>query len=83
MRRNLTSRLSDAGLTIFWTVLTGKELHRSDHMPPGDDYRWVSASASYILKGGRVEQVGAIAARCRPGPTTERGLEWVTKKAEG
>jgi hypothetical protein len=33
--------------------------------------------------GVAVEQVGAIAARCRPGPTTERGLEWVTKKAEG
>jgi hypothetical protein len=83
MRRDLTSRLSDAGLTIFWTVLIGNELHRSDHTPPGDDYRWVSASASYILNGGRIEQVGAIAARCRPGPTTERGLEWVTKKAEG
>jgi hypothetical protein len=77
------SRLTDAGLTIFWTVLIGNELHRSNDMPPGDDYRWVSASASYILNADRVEQVGAIAIRCRPGPATERELEWSTRKAEG
>ena len=82
MRRDLVPRLADAGLTIFWTVLIGNELHRSDHTPPGDDYRWVSASASYILNVDRIEQVGAIAALCRPGPTTERELEWMTKKAE-
>jgi hypothetical protein len=82
MRRDLVSRLADAGLTIFWTVLIGNELHRTDHMPPGDDYRWVSASASYILDGDRVEQVGATAIRCRPGPTTEYEIEWVTKMAE-
>jgi len=83
MRRDLVPRLADAGLTIFWTVLIGNELHRSDHMPPGDDYRWVSASASYLLNVDRVEQVGAIAVRSRPGPTTERELEWMTRKAEG
>ena len=83
MRRDLVPRLTDAGLTIFWTVLIGNELYRSDHMPPGDDYRWVSASASYILNVDRVEQVGAIAVRCRPGPTTERELEWMTRRAEG
>ncbi len=83
MRRDLASRLSDAGLTIFWTVLIGNELHHHDHIGPRDDYRWVSASTSYILNGGRVEQVGAMAAWWRPGPTMERGLEWVTKKAEG
>ena len=82
MRRDLVPRLADAGLTIFWTVLIGNELHRSHHTPPGDDYRWVSASASYILNVDRIEQVGAIAALCRPGPTTERELEWMTKKAE-
>ncbi len=83
MRRDLVPRLADAGLTIFWTALVGNELHRSDHMPPRDDYRWVSASASYILNVDRIEQVGAIAVRCSPGPTTERELEWMTKKAEG
>jgi hypothetical protein len=71
MRRDLVSRLAEAGLTIFWTVLIGNELHRSDHMLPGDDYRWVSASASYVLNGYRIEQVGSIATRCRPGPMTE------------
>lgn len=83
MRRDLVLLLADAGLTIFWTVLVGNELHRTDGMPPSDDYRWVSASASYILKAGRVQQVGAIAVRCAPGPTTEHEFEWVTGKAKG
>lgn len=83
MRRDLAPRLADAGLTIFWTVLIGNERNRSDSMPPGDDYRWASANASYILNVDRVEQVGAIASRCKPGPTTERELEWLTRKTEG
>ncbi len=82
MRRDLMPRLVEAGLTIFWTVLIGDELHRSDHTSPGDDYRWVSASASYVLNGGRVEGIGARAVRCLPGPTTERGLRWTPRKAE-
>ena len=80
MRRDMLPRLADAGLTIFWTVLIGNELHRTDDMQPGDDYRWVSASASYILNADHVEQIGAIAIRCRPGPMTERDIEWVTRK---
>jgi len=52
-------------------------------MQPGDDYRWVSASASYILNADHVEQIGAIAIRCRPGPMTERDTEWVTRKSDG
>jgi hypothetical protein len=83
MRRDLVSRLTDAGLTIFWTVLIGNELRRSDIMRPDDEYRWVSASASYILNADRVEQVGGIAVRYRPGPTTERQLNWTTRSAEG
>jgi hypothetical protein len=82
MRRDLVSRLADAGMTIFWTVLIGNELVRRDLMPPGDDYRWVSASGSYVINGDRVEQLGADAIRCRPGPATEYEVEWVTKKAE-
>jgi len=81
MRRDLLPRLADAGLTIFWTVLIGNELHRDDHTS-GDDYRWVSASASYIVNGDRVEQIGATAARFRPGPTTERELEWTPRRGD-
>jgi hypothetical protein len=83
MRRDLVPRLRDAGLTIFWTVLIGNELHRSDNMRPGDDYRWVSASASYLLNAERIEQVRVTAARYRPGPTTERQLQWMTRGVEG
>lgn len=82
MRRDLVPRLHEAGKTLFWTVLVGNELHRRDHMAPGDDYRWVSASASYILNGDRIEQVHALARRCRPGPATEYQIEWATRAAE-
>lgn len=82
MRRDLLSRLTDKGLTLFWTVLVGKELHRGDHIPPGSDYRWVTASASYILDGDTLEQVSAVARRCQPAPTTEHELMWVTKSTE-
>jgi hypothetical protein len=80
MRRDLVPRLSDAGFTIFWTVLVGKELHRQDHPMPGDDYRWVTASASYILSADRIALAHARAVRCRPGPTTERELTWDVKR---
>lgn len=82
MRRDLVPLLHTAGMTIFWTVLAGHELHRQDHMPPGEDYRWVSASASYILNDDRIERIHALASRCRPGPTTEYQIEWVTRSAE-
>jgi hypothetical protein len=83
MRRDLASKLADAGLTIFWTVLVGNELHHNDFGSPGEDYRWVNASASYILNAGQIDQVGALARRYRPGPTIDRELEWTTRRAEG
>lgn len=84
MRRDLVRRLADAGQTIFWTVLIGNELHRSDDISPRDDHRWVTASASYILNADRIEQVGATAVRCKPdASTTEHELEWMTRKSEG
>jgi hypothetical protein len=83
IRRDLVPRLADAGYTIFWTVLIGNELHRRDDMPPGDDYRWVNASASYLLAGDRIDRVGSSAVLCRRGPTTERELVWETRRSEG
>lgn len=76
MRRDLMPRLSEAGLTVVWTVLIGNGLHHLDHTRHDDDYRRVSASASYILNGEEVERVGAIAALWRPGPTMEREISW-------
>ena len=51
----------------LWTVLVGNELHESGMGSPGEEYRWVSASASYILVDGRVKQIEASAARYKPG----------------
>jgi hypothetical protein len=82
MRRDLSSRLVEAGLTLFWTVLIGNELHRTDFTSPGDDYRWVSASASYVFSDGRVEAVGARAARFLPGPEMEREIRWGPRTSE-
>ena len=82
MRRDLMPQLAEAGLTIFWTVLIGNELHRRDHSMPGDEYRWVTASASNVLDGDRIELVGAKAARCRPGPATESALVWAPRSTE-
>lgn len=82
VRRDLVPQLIEEGFTLFWTVLAGKELHNSDHVIPRDDYRWVSASASYILNDKGIEQIDAIASRCSSGPTIEHQLEWSTKAAE-
>jgi hypothetical protein len=82
MRRDLVPVLHASGTTVFWTVLVGNELHRRHHIPTGDDYRWVSASASYILNDERIERVHALASRCRPGPTTEHRIDWVTRLTE-
>jgi hypothetical protein len=68
--------------SLVWTVLIGKELHRGDLMPPGDDYRWVSASASHLLGLEGVRRIGATAMRCRPGPATEALLAWPVREAE-
>jgi hypothetical protein len=76
MRRDLLAKLAAAGFTIFWTALVQKELHRNDFGVPGDDYRWITASASYILSGEQIELVGARAVRCQPGPKTEHTLDW-------
>jgi hypothetical protein len=79
MRRDLVRRLHTAGLTLFWTVLIGKELLRCDHQPPDDRYRWVSASASYLLRQGRLEKIDAVAARLRPGPHVDAVLTWTPR----
>jgi hypothetical protein len=83
MRRDLISRLADAGMTLFWTVLIANELRRGDHHIPGDDYRWVSASASYVLKGDVIERVGALAGRYRPGPSLEHAVRWTPRETDG
>jgi hypothetical protein len=83
MRRDLVPRLTDAGLTIFWTVLVGNELYSTDPFArPGDEYRWVGASASYILNGDSVELISATANRFTPGPETERSIDWKPREGE-
>lgn len=82
LRRDLAARLRvEGGMTVFWTVLVGRELHQPDHRP-ADDYRWVSASASYVLDDDTVRKVHSVATRCRPGPETEHAIAWPVRAAD-
>lgn len=83
MRRDLLPLLTTAGLTLFWTVLASNELHSTDPVShPGSDYRWVSATASYLLSDGTINLVSAAATRCAPGPETEHAIEWTPRTAD-
>jgi hypothetical protein len=83
MRRDLVSRLTEQGLTIFWTVLIGNELRSGDYGRPDDAYRWVNASASYVVTGRGVELIGAVAAQYEPGPSIVRSISWMPRQSEG
>jgi hypothetical protein len=83
MRRDLLPLLTSAGLTLFWTVLIGNELQNTDPLShPGSDYRWVSATASYLLSGDTINLISAAAAHCAPGPETEQAIEWTPRTAD-
>ena len=82
LRRNLFPRLRSAGFALFWTVLIGHEHSTGDHGVPGDDYRWVSASASYLLTNDVIEKIDSQASRYSPGPRKEFDIEWTTKASD-
>lgn len=82
LRRRLFPRLSDAGFALFWTVLVGHEHSTGDHGIPGDDYRWISASASYLLTNDIIEKIDSRASRYKPGPNKEFDIAWTTKPSD-
>lgn len=83
MRYDLLPQLTGAGLSLFWTVLIGNELNNTDITShPGSEYRWVSASASYVLSEGTINLISANAARYAPGPRTERTLNWTPRQTD-
>ena len=82
LKRDHFRRIKESGFALFWTVLVGHEHSTSDHGTPGDDYRWVSASASYMLIDDTLEKIHAQACRYVPGPYKEYDLEWYTKNSE-
>jgi hypothetical protein len=79
MRHDLAPPLAEAGFTLLWTVLIQSELHHGEIAQPDGDYRWVTASGSYILMNGEIERLHTIAKRCKPGPDTEYKIDWETK----
>ncbi len=81
MRRDCASRLQAGGTTLFWTVLASRELHLPDHRHPGDDYRSVTASASYVLDGDQIRKVHSLAMRYRPGWQTEHDVDWMPRSS--
>lgn len=83
MRRDLLPQLTSAGLTLFWTVLIGNELHNANpHSHPGSEYRWVSASATYLFSDDTINLISAAATRCAPGPKPERKLKWALRRTD-
>jgi hypothetical protein len=82
MRTELANRLADAGLALFWTALAGcKAVPSGDYLSRSSDHHpGVSASASYILTGTRIEQVHAIATRYGSEPERERSIKWHPRK---
>ena len=83
MRRDLPPRLNSAGLTLFWTVLIGRELNNTGFLGrPGSAHLWASASASYIRSDDTINLISAAAARYAPGPTTDRKIAWTPRKTD-
>lgn len=82
LRRSLFPQLSSSGFALFWTVLIGHEHSTGDHGVPGDDYRWVSASASYLLTNDVIEKIDSQASRYTPGPSKEFDIEWTTRTSD-
>lgn len=81
MRRDLIDRLEKAGYNLFWTVLLNKLRHDHDHDRPGPNVRWLSASASYLVVGEKVECVSANAWMCRPyGEGEPESVEWNVRR---
>jgi len=68
MRRDLLDRLAAAGYSLFWTVLLNKQRNDHDYERPGPKYRWLSASASFLMTGETIQCVSSGARRCRPFP---------------
>ncbi|GAA1190181.1 hypothetical protein [Prauserella alba] len=80
LRRDLVDRLADRGYSLFWTVLLNKQLEKHD---PDDMYRWVSASASYILNDTTIELVAAVATRRSPASAGEsQAIAWNPRESE-
>lgn len=79
VRRDLTDRLSDAGYSLFWTVLLNKQRNDHNYGRPNGDYRWVSASASYLMARSTVELIASKAWRCQPGEGRSTPITWNLK----
>ncbi|KGM09736.1 hypothetical protein N869_06235 [Cellulomonas bogoriensis 69B4 = DSM 16987] len=82
LRRDLTDRLADAGFSLFWTVLLNKQRNDHTYGRGDDDYRWVSASASYVVEGSTVELIASNAWSCKPGEGRSSPITWKLKTSE-
>lgn len=77
LRRDLAEQLQAQGYTLFWTVLLNKLRHDHDYgRRPRQKYRWLSASASYVLDGDDIELVSTFAVRLRPGQGKPTPVGW-------
>ena len=82
LRRDLVPLLRGTGFTLFWTVLAGHEHSTGDVGIPGPEYRWIRASAAYLLGDHGIELIDSNAARYAPGPRKQFDVEWILSKSE-
>ena len=68
MRRDLAEPLARSGYTLFWTVLLNKQRNDHTYNRPKKKYRWISASASYLLTDVGVDLLAAKAWVRKPVP---------------
>ncbi|MBD8660750.1 ATP-binding protein [Frigoribacterium sp. CFBP 8754] len=82
LRRDLVATLERGGYSLFWTVLAGHEHSTGGFGVGREDYRWISASAAYVLEGNSIKKVYSRAARFRPGPEKEYEFNWELRPEE-
>ena len=82
LRRDMTDRLADSGLSLFWTVLLNKERQDHSYSLADDDYRWVSASASYTVVDGTIVLIASRAWSCERGKGRTKSIKWGLKTSE-
>jgi hypothetical protein len=83
VRRDLVGNLASAGFTLFWTVLLNKQRQDHTYGAPDDDYRWLSASAAYLMTAGELRCLSAKASRRGPYGTGEpEVVKWVVRQSD-
>lgn len=82
VRRDLIPKLANLGFTVFWTVLSEHELFPSQPGNIGNNYKFVSASASYLLNDGKIEMIASHANQHSRDSQKPQHVNWKIRDTE-